>query len=69
MDQSVAIQETLVEGEYCIIISFPAVSSQLHASPGFGKWNGRCLSLSHQGKKETSIYYVLTWSWTLYQVL
>ena len=24
MDQSVAIQETLAEGEYCIIISFPA---------------------------------------------
>lgn len=26
MDQSVAIQETLTEGEYCIIISFPALS-------------------------------------------
>uniref|UniRef100_A0A8C0X0Q2 phosphoinositide 5-phosphatase n=1 Tax=Castor canadensis TaxID=51338 RepID=A0A8C0X0Q2_CASCN len=29
MDQSVAIQETLVEGEYCIIISFPAVQGVL----------------------------------------
>lgn len=27
MDQSVAIQETLAEGEYCIIISFPRVPS------------------------------------------
>lgn len=26
MDQSVAIQETLAEREYCIIISFPALS-------------------------------------------
>ncbi|XP_036727170.1 type II inositol 1,4,5-trisphosphate 5-phosphatase isoform X1 [Balaenoptera musculus] len=29
MDQSVAIQETLAEGEYCIIISFPAVQGAL----------------------------------------
>uniref|UniRef100_A0A2K6GNC0 Type II inositol 1,4,5-trisphosphate 5-phosphatase n=1 Tax=Propithecus coquereli TaxID=379532 RepID=A0A2K6GNC0_PROCO len=29
MDQSVAIQETLAEGEYCIIISFPAVQGVL----------------------------------------
>lgn len=28
MDQSVAIQETLADGEYCIIISFPMLSSQ-----------------------------------------
>ncbi|XP_008059838.1 type II inositol 1,4,5-trisphosphate 5-phosphatase [Carlito syrichta] len=29
MDQSVAIQETLAQGEYCIIISFPAVQGVL----------------------------------------
>ncbi|XP_006867618.1 PREDICTED: type II inositol 1,4,5-trisphosphate 5-phosphatase [Chrysochloris asiatica] len=29
MDQSVAIQETLTEGEYCVIISFPAVQGVL----------------------------------------
>nr|XP_010975796.2 type II inositol 1,4,5-trisphosphate 5-phosphatase isoform X3 [Camelus dromedarius] len=45
MDQSVAIQETLAEEEYCIIISF-LVGAQLPApgpARGLGKWNDRCL--------------------------
>lgn len=46
MDQSVAIQETLAEGEYCIIISFPALSSQPQGLPGLGKWKGKSMYLS-----------------------
>lgn len=67
MDQSVAIQETLAEGEYCIIISFPAgaeLPAPGPAVPGLGKWNGRCLrvcllaflSLCLQGEMETCTY-------------
>nr|XP_058937206.1 type II inositol 1,4,5-trisphosphate 5-phosphatase isoform X2 [Kogia breviceps] len=51
MDQSVAIQETLSEGEYCIIISFPA-SAELPAPgpalPGLGKWNGSLFLYTHR---------------------
>jgi len=36
MDQSVAIQETLADGEYCVIISFPAAwSSQPQSLPAW----------------------------------
>ncbi|XP_067581657.1 type II inositol 1,4,5-trisphosphate 5-phosphatase isoform X3 [Pseudorca crassidens] len=51
MDQSVAIQETLAEGEYCIIISFPA-GAELPAPgpgvPGLGKWNGSLFLYTHR---------------------
>lgn len=40
MDQSVAIQETLAEGEYCIIISFLIRSSQAQALPW--PWEVEC---------------------------
>lgn len=64
MDQSMAIQETLAEGEYCIIISFPALSSQPQRPPwpwGVGWTMSMCLSallpLSLlSGEKETSSY-------------
>lgn len=67
MDQSVAIQETLAEGEYCIIISLPALSSQPRRLPS--PWEvdrtvSMCLSAFLPcsvplGKKEASIYYML----------
>lgn len=54
MDQSVAIQETLVEGEYCVIISFPVVGCLPdRACFSLGRWDGGCgknFSLSHMGK-------------------
>lgn len=47
MDQSVAIQETLAEGEYCVLISFPALSSQPWRlrGPWEGEWTRLCVSL------------------------
>ncbi|XP_068395656.1 type II inositol 1,4,5-trisphosphate 5-phosphatase isoform X3 [Eschrichtius robustus] len=51
MDQSVAIQETLAEGEYCIIISFPAgaeLPAPGPALPGLGKWNGSLFLYTHR---------------------
>ncbi|XP_033693625.1 type II inositol 1,4,5-trisphosphate 5-phosphatase isoform X3 [Tursiops truncatus] len=51
MDQSVAIQETLAEGEYCIIISFPAgaeLPAPGPAVPGLGKWNGSLFLYTHR---------------------
>lgn len=73
MDQSVAIQETLAEGEYCIIISFPALSSQPRRLPWpreVDQTVTMCLSAFlpfsvPSGKKEASIYYILTQYWTL----
>lgn len=66
MDQSVAIQETLAEGEYCIIISFPALRSQPQVLPVLGSriedvYMSMCLCvyllsslpLSHQGRRKT----------------
>ena len=49
MDQSVAIQETLADGEYCVIISFPAAwSSQPQGLPAWAwevEWQvSTCLS-------------------------
>lgn len=61
MDQSVAIQETLAEGEYCIIISFPALSSQPRHTPWPWEveWTvSMCLSallplsVCHQGRRK-----------------
>jgi hypothetical protein len=47
MDQSVAIQETLVEGEYCVIISFPVVGCHPdRACFSLGRWDGGCGKIS-----------------------
>ena len=66
MDQSVAIQETLAEGEYCSIISFPALSSWPQGLPALGSgiegvhvsmclcvYLLSSLSLSRQGRRKT----------------